>query len=84
MIRTDEEPAQLDFVIEECADCRFKGQTSTGIFYFDGETIVVSAPPPGEARPKDFEKTNDPRVVMRLEPDGKSQHPATHCLGEIP
>ncbi len=83
VIRPDEEPAQIDFVMEECAGgCH--GQTSKGIFYLDGETIVVSAPPPGAARPQDFKKTNDPRVVMRLEPDGKSQHPATHCLGEIP
>ena len=83
VIRPDEEPAQIDFVIEEDASGP-NGQTSKGIFYFDGETIVVLAPPPGKARPQDFEKSDDPRVLMRLKPGGKSQHPATHCLGETP
>ncbi len=84
VIRTDEEPAQIDFVLEECpGGC--DGQTSKGIFYWDGETIVVVAPPPGEARPQDFEvDEEDVLVVMRLKPGGKSQHPATHCLGETP
>jgi len=84
VIRTDEEPAQIDFVIEENASGPNGNNTSKGIFYFDGETIVVLAPPPGKARPQDFEKTNDPMVRMRLKRDGKSEHPATHCLGEIP
>ena len=84
VIRTDEEPAQIDFVIEECPDCSFKGQASPGIFYWDGETIVVSAPPPGEARARDFEKPKDGRAMtmMRLKRDGKSQFPAEHCLKE--
>ena len=85
VIRTDEEPAQIDFVIEECPGCSFKGQASTGIFYFDGETPVVVAPPPGEARPKDFKTVEgEPRAVMRLRSDGQSEFPATHCLGETP
>ncbi len=82
VIRTDEEPAQIDFVIEECA-CGFKGETSKGIFYSDGETIVVVAPPPGKARPQDFEK-KDGLVILQLKRDGNSQYPATHCLGETP
>jgi uncharacterized protein (TIGR03067 family) len=85
VIRPDEEPAQIDFVIEECPGCSFKGQASTGIFYFDGETPVVVAPPPGEARPKDFKTVEgEPRPVMRLKSDGQSEFPATHCLGETP
>ena len=84
VIRTDEEPAQIDFVIEECA-CGFKGETSKGIFYSDGETIVVVAPPPGKARPQDFEvEEKDGLVMLRLKRDGQSQFPATHCLGETP
>ena len=84
VIRTDEEPAQIDFVLEECAGgCN--GQTSKGIFYWDGETIVVVAPPPGEARPQDFEvEEKDVLVMMRLKRDGRSQFPAEHCLGETP
>ncbi len=84
VIRTDEEPAQIDFVIEECA-CGFKGETSKGIFYSDVETIVVVAPPPGKARPQDFEvEAKDGLVRLRLSHDEKSQSPATHCLGETP
>lgn len=77
VIRADEEPAQFDFVIEECA-CGFKGQASTGIFYLDGETIVVVAPVPGKARPQDFEG-KDQLVKMRFKGDGRSQVPGEHC-----
>jgi len=84
VIRADEEPAQFDFVIEDCA-CGFKGMTSEGLFYLDGETVVVVSPPPGNARPQDFEvEKEDGLVVMRFEPDGQSQYPGTHCLGETP
>ena len=79
-IRTDEIPAQIDFVILVQSGERNE-RTSEGIFYWDGETIVVHAPVPGEARPQDFEKT-DGRVLMRLKRDGKSRHPAAHCLNE--
>ena len=68
VIRTDEEPAQIDFVIEECA-CGFKGETSTGIFYWDGETIIVSSPEPGSARPQEFKK--DSGNMLRLKPEGR-------------
>jgi len=78
VIRTDEEPAQFDFVIEECPGCSFKGHTSTGIFYVDGETIVVLSPTPGEARPQDFE-SKDQLVKMRFKGDGRSQVPGEHC-----
>ena len=80
VIRVDEEPPQIDFVIEDCA-CGFKGQASTGIFYWDEEAIIVLGPVPGKARPRDFDDT-DGRVLMRLKRDGKSQYPATHCLKE--
>ena len=78
VIRPDEELAQIDFVIEECPGCSFKGQASTGIFYLDGETIVVVAPSPGKARPQDFEG-KDQLVRMRFKGDGRSQVPGEHC-----
>ena len=81
VIRPDEEPAQLDFVIVvQSGEPNFT--TSKGIFRWDEESIVVSAPPPGDARPKTFETGDRPMTKMRLERDGESQHPATHCLGE--
>lgn len=67
-IRTDTEPARLDFVIEKC-ECGFKGQTSTGIFYWDGKTIMVSAPAPGDDRPREFDKSSG--SMFRLKPEGR-------------
>ncbi len=67
-IRPDEEPAHFDFMIEDC-DCGFKGRASTGIFYWDGETIVVSSPEPGDARPLEFKE--DSGTMMRLKPEGR-------------
>jgi len=85
VIRTDEEPAQLDFVILVQSD-QPNGNTSRGIFYWDGETVVVRAPTPGKPRPKDFtrDEEDEPTVLLRLRHDGKAQYPATHCLGETP
>ncbi len=77
VIRTDEEPAQIDFVILVQSGERGL-KTSPGIFYWDGETLVVVAPPPGKARPQDFEK-KDGLVMLRLKRDGRSQFPAHHC-----
>lgn len=77
VIRPDEEPAQFDFVIEECA-CGFKGETSEGIVRLDGETVVIVSPPPGKPRPREFEATEQ-LVLMRFEPGGESQDPAEHC-----
>jgi uncharacterized protein (TIGR03067 family) len=67
-IRTDDDPAHLDFLIEDCR-CGFKGRASTGIFYWDGETIIVSAPAPGEARPREFKE--DSGTMLRLKPEGR-------------
>ncbi len=77
VIRADEETAQFDFVIEECPGCSFKRQTSAGIFYVDGEAIVVLSPTPGGARPQDFESKD--LVKMRFKGDGRSQVPGEHC-----
>jgi len=82
VLRPDEEPAQFDFVIEDCA-CDFKGRTSEGIFYLDEETIVVHSPPPGNPRPKDFEiKEEEGLARLRFDQGRGSRYPATHCLGE--
>jgi len=81
VLRPDEEPAHFDFVIEDC-NCGFKGQTSEGIFYLDGETVVVLSASPDSTRPPNFEKSDEPRVSMRFEPGGKSVWPAEHCLNE--
>ncbi len=84
VIRTDEEPAQIDFVIESYEEVR----TSAGIFYWDGETLVVRAPVPGEPRPQEFKGDDkddkNKTVFMRLSRDGRSKFPADHCLGETP
>ena len=77
VIRTDEEPAQIDFVIEDCA-CDFRGAASAGIFRREGEAIVVASAVPDNARPQDF-KRNEQEVVMRFEGDGRSHPPGEHC-----
>ena len=78
VIRTDEEPAQIDFVIESYEEVR----TSAGIFYWDGETLVVRAPVPGEPRPQEFKGDDkddkNKTVFMRLK-RGRPQFPADHC-----
>lgn len=65
-IRTEAEPAQLDFAIEDCG-CGFKGKTSTGIFYWEGESIVARSPEPGAARPKEFDDSSGAMMRLRRE-----------------
>ncbi len=77
VIRTDEEPAQFDFVIEACG-CDFEGQASAGIFHLDGDAVVVVSAVPGSPRPQVFE-SNDKLVKMRFQGDGGSQAPGEHC-----
>jgi len=61
VIRPDEEPAQIDFVV-----LPQPGRISKGIFHFDGETIVVKAPESGLPRPGDFEADAGPIALLRL------------------
>jgi hypothetical protein len=75
-IRSDTSPAQVDFAIEDC-ECKFKGMTSTGIYYEDDGTIVFAAPTPGEPRPKAFTRLDE---MLRLRP----LDPATEGDGEKP
>ena len=80
VIRSDTEPAQIDFVIEDCGlPCSFKGKTSEGIFYLDDGIVVAHNPPPGNPRPKDFEDKDPTRLRFEQRESG---YPATHCLGE--
>ena len=65
VIRPDEEPAQIDFVV-----LPQPGRISKGIFHFDGETIVVKAPESGLPRPGDFEADAGPIAFLRLSRDG--------------
>ncbi len=69
VIRTDEKPAQIDFVV---LDSGKPGRISKGIFYFDGETITVKAPEHGLPRPRDFKNDNKgaPIAFLRLSRDG--------------
>jgi uncharacterized protein (TIGR03067 family) len=71
VIRTDEEPAEIDFVV-----LVYSGEPglriSKGIFYFDGETVIVKAPEHGLPRPRDFKSDdkNAPIAFLRLSRDG--------------
>jgi uncharacterized protein (TIGR03067 family) len=60
-LQPESDPAQIDFVIEDCR-CNYRGMTSKAIFRVNGESIVLAAPQPGQARPKRFNK-NDGRMV---------------------
>lgn len=66
-IRSDTSPAQVDFTIEDC-ECKFKGMTSTGIFYESDGTIVFAGPAPGDPRPQAFDKPNDMWRMRRIDP----------------
>ena len=64
VIRTDAEPAQIDFVVlNESGE---PGRISKGIFYFDGETVIIKAPESGLPRPRDFERSAGPIALLRL------------------
>ncbi len=71
VIRTDEEPAQIDFVV-----LVYSGEPglriSKGIFYFDGETVIVKAPEHGLPRPRDFKRDDKsaPIAFLRLSRGG--------------
>jgi len=70
VIRPDEKPAQIDFVVLDSLGVRVS-RISKGIFYFDGETIVVKAPEHGLPRPRDFKSDdkNAPIAFLRLSRD---------------
>jgi len=67
VIRPDEEPAQIDFVVLDQSG--EPGRISEGIFHFDGKTIVVKAPEHGLPRPRDFDGEAGPIALLRLSRD---------------
>ena len=71
VIRTDAEPAQIDFVV--LVQSGKPGlRISEGIFYFDGESVIMKAPEHGLPRPRDFESDDKskPIAFLRLSRDG--------------
>ena len=64
-VRPEESPSQIDFAIEDCI-CSYKGMTSRGIYFWDGDSLVVSAPTPGKPRPSQFVKSSG--QMIRLVP----------------
>jgi uncharacterized protein (TIGR03067 family) len=70
VIRTDVEPAQIDFVV--LRESGEPGRISKGIFHFDGESVIIKAPEHGLPRPRDFKNDdkNAPIVFLRLSRDG--------------
>lgn len=70
VLRTDVEPAQIDFVVLVHSGERGL-RISEGIFYFDGETVIVKAPEHGLPRPRDFKNDNKnaPIAFLRLSRD---------------
>jgi uncharacterized protein (TIGR03067 family) len=70
VLRTDVEPAQIDFVVLVYSGERGL-RISEGIFYFDGETVIVKAPEQGLPRPRDFKNDdkNAPIAFLRLRRD---------------
>ncbi len=70
VLRTDVEPAQIDFVVlKESGE---PGRISKGIFYFDGETVIMKAPEHGLPRPRDFKRDDKsaPIAFLRLSRGG--------------
>jgi uncharacterized protein (TIGR03067 family) len=61
-VRTDTSPAQIDFTIRSC-NCKYKGETSAGIFYEEAGGLVLASAVPGEPRPESFDDL-DPAEVM--------------------
>ena len=79
-VRTDVEPAQLDFVILVQSG-EPNANTSEAIFRWEDETIHIVAPPPGNRRPRSVKDTEG-HELLELTRDGKPKYPASHCLGE--
>ena len=61
VIRPNEELAQIDFVI-----LPQPGRISKGIFYFDGEAIIVKTAESGLPRSRDSENEPGPIALLRL------------------
>jgi uncharacterized protein (TIGR03067 family) len=56
LIDSGKRPGWVDWVIEDC-NCAYKGGVSTGVFEFDGDTIVMASPTPDDPRPEALDPT---------------------------
>jgi uncharacterized protein (TIGR03067 family) len=65
-LRTKTDPAQIDFVIEDCR-CNYRGMTSKSIFRVTDETIVLATPQPGHPRPTAFSNKDGRMVELKRE-----------------
>jgi hypothetical protein len=65
---TEESPAHIDFAIEDCR-CDYKGQTSTGIYYWKDDSFVIAAPRPGSGRPPRFNERNGEMMELKRLPE---------------
>ena len=63
LIDPRQDPAWIDFVIDDCS-CAYKDGVSTGVFQWDGDSIVIAAPTPDDPRPTSLDK--DAPDIMRL------------------
>ena len=63
----DKKPARIDFNIIDC-DCTSQGTSSHGIYYMEGDTIVIAAPVPDEKRPKKFIEESGQMMHLKRRP----------------
>lgn len=52
-VRPDAEPAEIDLLIQDCR-CGYKGASSHGIYRWEGLSLRLDAPSPGDPRPSRF------------------------------
>jgi hypothetical protein len=64
-IDSERKPAWIDFIIDDC-NCAYKGGISTGVFKWDGDSVVISAPTPDDPRAEILDE--DSGDVIRLVP----------------
>jgi uncharacterized protein (TIGR03067 family) len=57
------EPAQIDFTIDDCK-CAYKDMTSEAIFAWNGASLVIAAPEPGEPRPQQFLESSGQMMLL--------------------
>jgi uncharacterized protein (TIGR03067 family) len=68
VLRPEKDPAQIDFAIEDCL-CSHKGKTSTGIYYWEDDSLIIAAPQPGSPRPGRFNTRNGQMMELKKLPE---------------
>jgi uncharacterized protein (TIGR03067 family) len=61
------EPPGIDFEIDDC-ECKYRGQTSRGVYELDGERLKIGASPPGESRPPGFREEQGEVLYLTRQP----------------